>query len=332
MPERSLLWEILPPVIAFVVTMAAAPAIIKALTRLKMGQVISEDAPASHQTKANTPSMGGLIILIGLFAGWITALLMGADAKQFVPVMVLVLAYAALGAIDDYLTIRPRGNVRGISSKPKAAIQFLLAIAFVLFVCLSRPWGENEVVIGDTGVLSGWLYIIFAVLFVSGLANFVNITDGLDGLVSGLTVFACVPLTLMYSGVGAYPLFASLGAAALAFLWFNTNPARVFMGDTGSLAIGAALAGSAIVYNAETLAIIACLVFILDGLTSAIQWAVFKYTRIRTGTGRRVFKKSPIHHHFELSGWPEQTVVVRFWIIGIAAATAALMYTLATME
>ncbi len=332
MPERSLLWEILPPVIAFVVAMAVAPAIIKALTRLKMGQVISEDAPASHQTKANTPSMGGIIILIGLFAGWIAAAVWSPAARAGFPVVLLIFAYAALGAIDDYLTIRPRGSVRGISSKPKAAIQFLLAIAFVLFVCLSRPWGENVLVIGDTAVLSGWLYIIFAVLFVSGLANFVNITDGLDGLVSGLTVFACAPSALMYFGVGAYPLFASLGAASLAFLWFNTNPAKVFMGDTGSLAIGAALAGSAIVYNAEALVIIACAVFILDGLTSAIQWGVFKFTRIRTGTGRRVFKKSPIHHHFELCGWPEQTVVVRFWIMGIAAATAALIFTLWTMD
>ncbi len=314
--------------LAFVASMAVAPAIIKALARLKMGQVISEDAPASHQAKANTPGMGGIIILVGLFAGWIAALVWDPSTRVSIPVMLLVLAYAALGAIDDYLTIRPRGNVRGISSKPKAAMQFVLAIAFVLFVCLSRPWSENVLWVGGVTLLSGWTYVVFAVLYVAGLANFVNITDGLDGLVAGLTAIACIPVAVAISLHGPFPLTLPLGAAALAFLWFNTNPAKVFMGDTGSLAIGAMLAGLAVVAHLEVVVAIACAVFILDGLTTVVQWAVFKYTRIRTGTGRRVFKKSPIHHHFELSGWPEQTVVVRFWIVGVLAAVLALAYAL----
>lgn len=325
MPEEYVGWEFLPAFVAFVVAMVSAPAIIKALTRLKMGQVISEDAPASHQTKANTPSMGGLIILIGFFAGWTVALRSEINATFTGALMLLVLAYALLGAVDDYLTIRPVGAIRGISSKPKALMQFVIALVFVLYVCSARPANENALFIGHTAVLFGWPYIVLAALFISGMANFVNITDGLDGLVAGLTAIASASLLLtLYSDANF--IFAPLGAAALAFLWFNRHPARVFMGDTGSLAIGALFGGVAIVANAEVPIVIACLVFILDGLTSGIQWAVFKYTRIRSGTGRRIFKKSPIHHHFELSGWPEQKVVLVFWIFGILAAVAAFAY------
>jgi phospho-N-acetylmuramoyl-pentapeptide-transferase len=192
---------------------------------------------------------------------------------------------------------------------------------------------EPMLFISGKAIIGGWLYWAFAVVYLVAMSNFVNITDGLDGLVSGLTAIAATAFVVAASAVIPYgasylqpPIFVLMGfvGACVAFLWFNTNPAKVFMGDTGALAIGVALPAIAIVTHREVLMMVVGLVFILDGLSTALQWAVFKFTRITTGTGRRVFKKSPVHHHFELSGWPEQTVVVRFWICGILAALLGL--------
>ena len=333
----------MPFAVAFVVSMLFAPGVIGALKRRRVGQTISDDGPRSHQSKAGTPTMGGLIIIAGMLGGalavsWFFAkpensyLTNANDAKlvNLFAVLVLTLAYALLGLFDDYLTIHPMRGVRGIASKPKAAVQVLLATAFVMWLKDHTPGGFTPALfIGGVSVLGEWLYWAFCVVFIVGMANFVNITDGVDGLVSGLTAIAAaafvatVLLVPPHRGIDSATLVALLAAVAgacVAFLWFNTNPAKVFMGDTGSLAMGVALPAIAIVTHRELLMVVVGLVFVLDGFSTMIQWAVFKYTRITTGTGRRVFKKSPIHHHFELSGWPEQTVVVRFWICGVIAA------------
>lgn len=334
----------LPFGVAFVVSMLFAPGLIGALKRRRVGQTISVDGPESHQSKAGTPTMGGLIILGGvlggaLFTAWVfgkpenAGLTNAYDAKliDFFAVILLTLSYAVLGIVDDYLTIHPVRGVRGIASKPKAAAQILLAIAFVMWLGNHRPQGFTpSLEVGGVTILGGWLYYAFAVVFIAGMANFVNITDGLDGLVSGLTAIAVVAfvmtIVLIARGIEStslLALLASFAGACVAFLWFNANPAKVFMGDTGALAIGVALPAMAVVLHREVLMIVCGLVFVLDGVSTMIQWAVFKYTRITTGTGRRVFRKSPIHHHFELCGWPEQNVVVRFWICGVIAAVIA---------
>ena len=328
---------------AFIVSMLFAPGMIAALRRRRVGQTISEDGPESHLPKAGTPTMGGLIILAGILGGalamaWVfgkpeyAALTNSHDALllDLFAVLLLTLAFAALGIVDDYLTINPIRNVRGIASKPKAAAQILLAIAFVMWLAYHRPQGFTPTLeIGGVTILGGMLYWVFSVVFIVGMANFVNITDGLDGLVSGLTAIAATAFVLTivlippHRGIESatvLSLLAAIAGACVAFLWFNANPARVFMGDTGALAIGVALPAIAVVLHREALMIAVGLVFVLDGFSTVIQWAVFKYTRITTGTGRRVFRKSPIHHHFELCGWPEQTVVARFWIWGVIAA------------
>ena len=325
----------LPFVVAFAVSMIFAPGLIAALKRRNVGQTISEDEPQSHQSKAGTPTMGGLIILAGLLAGVLAVLWMckgGAvvHVEQVLAVVLLVIGYAIVGMIDDHLTINPIRGKRGIASKPKAAIQFLLAIAFVMWLMDLGPEVFTPFLhIGGPLALAGWTYWVFAVLFLTGMANFVNITDGLDGLVSGLTALAATAFVLIialvppHSGfehVGMMAVMMSVAGACVALLWFNCNPARVFMGDTGSLAIGVALPAVAILTHRELLMIVIGLVYIMEGVSTVIQWAVFKFTRITTGTGRRVFKRSPIHHHFEESGWPEQKVTVRFWILGIIAA------------
>jgi len=343
----------LPLLVAFLTVMVVAPGVIAALTRHKVGQTIQKDGPESHFSKAGTPTMGGIVILVGILVGLAAALfVMSRINPEFlyyndtdkpvaispygylIALLALVLGYAVVGLVDDYLTIKPIRGVRGIASKPKAAIQFILAACFVLW--LRHVGFEPVLYVAGKQLYFGETYWLLAAVFISGMANFVNITDGLDGLVSGLVAIACTGLafTLAFAYVvqGAIPVDALNGAAVLTpvilatigacvgFLWYNANPARVFMGDTGSLAIGVLLPGIAIIMHLEILMIVLGLVFVLDGFSTIIQWAVFKFTRITTGTGRRVFLKSPVHHHFELMGWPEQTVVVRFWICGVIAA------------
>lgn len=323
----------LPFFAAFVVATIFAPATIGMLKKRGAGQRISEDGPASHQTKEGTPTMGGLIIIAGILGGalafvWAVQGPMDrpqtALAHKLFAVLLLMVGYALLGMLDDYLTIRPQGGVRGIASKPKALIQIVMAALFVVWVaCQETP----ILYVGASGVLMGVGYCIFAVLYIVGFANFINITDGLDGLASGLAAIAAAAFCLIAFATNpsmelqsVMPLLWAAAGASIAFLWFNSNPAKVFMGDTGSLALGVVIPAVAILAHREVLMVVVGLVFVLDGLSTAIQWAVFKFTRITTGTGRRVFKKSPIHHHFEMSGWPEQQVVVRFWIIGALCA------------
>lgn len=331
----------LPFGVAFVVALAFGPGVIAMLRRRKAGQVISTDGPESHHAKAGLPTMGGLIIIAGILGAVLLYSVLDARwelvdreimrISDLAAVLLLMVGYGLVGMVDDYLTIRPVGGVRGIASKPKAAIQALLALAFILWLATHHAGGFlPALMVGNYTLLSGVPYWIFAGLMLVGMSNFVNITDGLDGLVSGLSAIATTVLTvcvLMLRGgiadqvdLTLVSLLPAISGACLAFLWFNANPAKVFMGDTGSMALGVALPAIAILMHREVLMIVICLVFVLDGLSSALQWAVFKFTRITTGTGRRVFKKSPIHHHFELSGWPEQTVVVRFWILGAVAA------------
>lgn len=333
--------------ISFFVTLIVLPRTIAVLRSLKAGQVIQKEGPETHAAKAGTPAMGGLVILFGFLVGsaWIIYKQMTIATAGLIPdrhlgamaaVLLLVLVYALIGVVDDWMTIKPKNGRRGIGSKPKFLLQFLASTLFVVWLVKSGQM-NTTVNLGTWFVVDlGWAYAPLAVLFITGMANFVNITDGLDGLAAGLTVILALALSLI---PGAFSLenmsfslmFIALAGACAAFLWFNFNPAKVFMGDTGSLAIGAAIPALAIIAKLEIPMIIAGMVFILDGLSSAVQWAVFKYTRITTGTGVRVFKMSPIHHHFELAGWPEQLVVIRFWILGgLFAALAVLFTTLRT--
>ncbi|MFQ3550037.1 MAG: phospho-N-acetylmuramoyl-pentapeptide-transferase [Armatimonadota bacterium] len=331
---------ILPFLIAFVVSMLFAPGVIASLKRQKLGQVISEDGPESHLSKAGTPTMGGIIILAGILAGVLFTVyvfnnpefIFSGELKKhdLLAVVILMLSYAVLGIIDDVRTINPVNGVRGIASKPKAVVQFLISAMFLVWVAFFRPEGFNaQLRAGDIVLLSGATYWIFSLIFMVGFINFVNITDGCDGLVSGLMAILCSamiycairfkPIWIADADLSLYPIFPAIVGGCLAFLWFNANPAKVFMGDSGSLALGAGVVAASILTHRELLLIICGSIFILDGLSSALQWAVFKITRISTGTGKRVFKKSPIHHHFELSGWAEPTVVIRMWILGIIA-------------
>jgi phospho-N-acetylmuramoyl-pentapeptide-transferase len=326
--------------IAFVV----GPAAIRWLTALRVGQVVRQLGPESHYGKAGTPTMGGVIIIAAATVS--TLLWARLDNPYTLLALVALLWMGAIGFLDDYLKVVQK-RTQGLVARYKliGQITFGLALGALLV------WHPISSYPGSfTGVpfLSDWgaafwppAFVLFVAIVVSGTSNTVNLTDGLDGLAAGLTAIVAVTfgivayvtgrvdtsryLGLFYlPGAGELSIFAvALAGAAIGFLWFNAHPAEVFMGDTGSLALGGAVGVMAILLKAEFLLVIAGGVFVMEGVSVILQTSWFKYTARRYGQGRRIFRMAPIHHHFEKLGWPETKVVVRFWILGILCAMLA---------
>lgn len=310
-------------------------AIIERLRRFKIGQTVRGDGPQTHLKKGGTPTMGGLLIILSV----IVSMILWQDLHSF-KVWVTLGAFAAFGIVgflDDYLKLREK-NSAGLSAHAKLIGQFAVAIAVVLVIYFSNesntalyvPFLKNPVL--DMGV---W-WIPFAVLLLVGESNAVNLTDGLDGLAAGLLIFVFGTLAALtyisgradYSGYLNIPYLPGAGeltvfclaalGACVGFLWFNAHPAEVFMGDTGSLSLGGVIATISLILKKELLILIIGGVFVLEAASVIIQVFFFKWK------GRRVFKMAPLHHHFELSGWPETKVVTRFWILGGLFAIIAL--------
>ena len=305
------------------------------LRAFQIGQMIRDDGPQSHLEKSGTPTMGGVLIL---FAMTISCLLWTRlDNIYFWIVPGITLSYGAIGFLDDYLKIT-RHNHRGLSGKRKLGLQLLIGslVGFFLWMdpafktTLAVPFLKN--VHPDLGI---W-YIPFAALVIAGASNAVNLTDGLDGLAIG-PVMICAATYLLFAYVsghlklahylqvayvpGSGELAVVCGAmlgAGMGFLWYNTYPAEVFMGDVGSLSLGGLLGGVAVVTKQEILLAIAGGVFVIEAVSVILQVASFK------ATGKRIFNMAPIHHHFELKGWAEPKVIVRFWIISIFFALMAV--------
>jgi phospho-N-acetylmuramoyl-pentapeptide-transferase len=309
--------------------------IIEALRKLKIGQSIRGDGPQTHLKKDGTPTMGGLMIIISVTLSMV--LWMDIESFKVWLAMGAFLAFGIIGFIDDYLKIKKR-NSEGLSVKWKLIGQFIISFAIVLILYfvekesseLYIPFIKKPVI--DMGVL----WIPFAVLLLVGESNAVNLSDGLDGLAAGLLLFVFGTLAIVtylsgradYSaylnipyieGSGELTVFclAALGAC-VGFLWFNSHPAEVFMGDVGSLALGGVIASLSIIIQKEILVLIAGGVFVLEATSVLIQVGVYKWK------GKRVFKMAPLHHHFEMSGWAETKVVTRFWILGGLFAMIAL--------
>jgi phospho-N-acetylmuramoyl-pentapeptide-transferase len=314
-------------VIAGVVSLLSGPAIIRLLISMKARQTIREDVPQQHQAKQGTPTMGGLIIFLGAAAGIAFSLLIikfryasAYDPKVW-PVLVLTLGSGLVGFIDDFLIAR-RGKNLGLKARQKLAGQFILAIGFVLWIVQLRTHDVTAIMLWDRAIDLGWAYYPLAVLLVVGMSNAVNLTDGLDGLVGGLAGVSMLTI----GAVAGHDLRFALAAVAYAvaggcvgFLYHNAHPAKVFMGDTGSLAIGAVVAGLAIAARQEVLVLLIGLIFVIEALSVILQVISFKTT------GRRIFKMSPIHHHFELSGWPETLIVKRFWLFQLFISAFVLI-------
>lgn len=290
---------------------------IAQLRRLSFQQRIREEAPAQHRGKAGTPTMGGILILASVVLTVAVAVRPLSDAALLA--LVAMIGYAAVGAADDLLAIRRRQNL-GLRARERLAVQIPLALLIGWYVMRRPDLGAGLVLPWIGRVELGWWYLAFAVLYVVGFANAVNLSDGLDGLAGGSVAiaagaYAAIALRLGHNEMAG--LAAAVAGASLGFLWFNAHPAAVFMGDVGSNALGAVLAAIAIITKTELTLLVVGMVFVLEAASVLLQVAYFKATG-----GRRLFRMSPLHHHFELSGWTETQTVTRVWLL---AAFAALL-------
>jgi phospho-N-acetylmuramoyl-pentapeptide-transferase len=297
-------------VVAFLIALVLYPIAIRTLQRMKSGQVIQSELPETHQRKAGTPTGGGIIFAaLGVVGGLLAAL---AGHGGVLPAVSGIVAGGVIGFADDQSKLRV-GSL-GIPARLKLPIQFLLALP-VAAIALSQG-GSHQYLLPSTP----WLLFPLAVIAIVGTANAVNITDGMDGLAGGLSVIAFAALVLLLPGApaGEKAVAMTLAGALVAFLIYNRHPARVFMGDTGALAIGYALAAMAVQQRFLVLLPLLALVFVLETLSVIIQVAYFKASH-----GRRVFKMTPIHYTFHHEGWSENRIALSFWGAGLVSALAA---------
>jgi phospho-N-acetylmuramoyl-pentapeptide-transferase len=322
---------------ALVVSLWAGPAVIRWLTRLKVGQSVRSDGPQTHLIKSGTPTMGGVLILLSVL---LSVLLWGDWDNRYIWLLLSVtLAFGAVGFVDDYKKVVYK-NPKGLSAKQKYFWQSLVALiaAWLMFHWADLPAHTDLVIpfMKNMVIELGPWFILMTYFVIVGTSNAVNLTDGLDGLAimpavlvsAALSVFAYLSGHSVFSdylnipyipGAGEVAVFgAALVGAGLGFLWFNTYPAQVFMGDVGALAIGAALGVMAVIVRQELVLVIMGGIFVIETLSVVIQVASFKMT------GKRVFRMAPLHHHFELKGWAEPKVIVRFWIITLILVLVGL--------
>ena len=313
------------------------PAVIRRLAQFKGGQPIRTDGPQSHFSKAGTPTMGGGLILMSVA---VSALLWGDLRNRYVWVVLAVLvAFGAIGWYDDWIKI-VRRDPNGLKSRWKYLLQSVFGLAAALFLYVTADTEAATTfffpLLKDVAIPLGVLFVAVAYFWIVGFSNAVNLTDGLDGLAilptvlvacalgvfayaSGNAVFSTYLQIPQIPGAGELVIIcAAIAGAGLGFLWFNTYPAMVFMGDVGALSLGAVLGTIAVIVRQELVLVIMGGVFVIETLSVMIQVASFKLT------GKRVFRMAPIHHHFELKGWPEPRVIVRFWIISVVLVLVGL--------
>ena len=312
------------------ISLLLGPTMIKRLNYLQIGQTIRTDGPESHLSKSGTPTMGGALILMSIF---VSALLWSDLTNHYVwTVLVVTFVFGSVGWVDDYRKVVEK-DTRGLPARWKYFWQSVagLGAAIFLYSVAASP-AETQLIVPffkEVAVDLGIFYIVLSYFVIVGSSNAVNLTDGLDGLAIMPTVLVGGALAVIayavgnvqfadylqlpyIEGAGELIVFcAALAGAGLGFLWFNTYPAQVFMGDVGALALGAALGVIAVIVRHEIVFFIMCGVFVLETVSVILQVASFKLT------GRRIFRMAPIHHHFELKGWPEPRVIVRFWIITV---------------
>lgn len=308
--------------IALLLTAGLMPVFIPLLQRMKFGQSIREEGPESHMKKTGTPTMGGLVFLIAIIlTAFGTAFLTDLLTVELMILLLVLFGYGLIGFLDDFIKVVLKRNL-GLTSLQKLIAQIIIAV--VSFLLLGMVEFDTGLVIPFTSVsieLSG-LYVLFIIFWLVGFSNAVNLTDGLDGLVAGTAsiAFAAFGVLAIRQDESAIALFTFIVAGALiGFLVFNKYPAKVFMGDTGSLALGGALAMVSILLKQELLLLLIGLVFVIETASVILQVGSFKLRK------KRIFKMSPIHHHFELSGWSEWKVVTVFWLVGLIAAIIAVV-------
>ncbi len=324
-------------VTALAMSLLIGPLVIERLSRYQIGQTVRDDGPESHFSKAGTPTMGGALIIIVIL---VTTLLWGELGNRYVwTVLLVTLAFGVIGWVDDYLKIS-RKDSRGLIARWKYLWQSLVGVGAALFLYLTAELpAETDLIVPffkDVAIPLGLGYIVLVYFVIVGTSNAVNLTDGLDGLAILPTVMVGAALGLIaylaghveFSAYLQIPYIPDAGelavfcgaliGAGLGFLWFNTYPAQVFMGDVGALALGAALGVVAVIVRHEIVLFIMGGLFVLETVSVILQVASFRLT------GKRIFRMAPIHHHFELKGWPEPRVIVRFWIITLVLVLVGL--------
>jgi phospho-N-acetylmuramoyl-pentapeptide-transferase len=324
---------------ALLISFILGPWLIERMRRIKLGQYIREEGPKSHQIKAGTPTMGGILINVAIL---IPTILWADIFNPYIWIILFVtVSYATIGFVDDYRKLAKKRNL-GLTPKEKLGAQFLVALLAALAIAYLPTLRNNYSTaitfpfVKDVVLTLGLLYIPFVMVVLVFSSNAVNLTDGLDGLAIGSTLVAAVTYTVLtyaaghariadYLRIAWVPQTGELAVfcgamvgASLGFLWFNAHPAEIFMGDVGSLSLGGAIGCLAVMIKQEILLVLVGGLFVVEALSVILQVASFKLT------GRRIFKMSPLHHHFELSGWKETKVVVRFWIIAVMFAMVAL--------
>ncbi len=305
--------------IAFLITVIGTPLIIPLLKRIKAGQSIREDGPQSHMVKSGTPTMGGVAIIGGVL---ITCLTAGETTRDMLIIIVAFVAYGVLGFLDDFVKVSMKRNL-GLTAKQKLALQILIAVGLAFYQSRVSVYGTTVFIpilnsYWDFGI---W-YIPFIAFVVVAMVNSVNLTDGLDGLASGVTLIVAFFLALVGSAYGfttTTVFCSSMAGACFGFLMFNRHPAKVFMGDTGSLALGGGIAAAAIMMNIELVIPIAGGVYVAEAVSVILQVVSYKTRK------KRIFKMAPLHHHFELCGWKETKVVAVFWIVTFLLCAVSLL-------
>ncbi len=328
--------DLLPLLVAFAVTAFLGPVFIPWLHKLKFGQEIREEGPKWHQKKSGTPTMGGIMFILGIGAAVLIVCLMAAfkgdfDAHTYgklILLYVIALGFGAVGFVDDYIKVVKKRNL-GLTPIQKLLLQLAMTVVYVVVVYFIEGDVDTSIHIPfmtTSLTLPIWLYIPFIMFVMLGTVNAVNLTDGLDGLASSVTFVVAlyfVVMGLAFSAVSS--LAAAVAGGMLGFLIFNHYPAKVFMGDTGSLFLGGAVAIMAIDTHTEIFLVIAGFVYFMETLSVIIQTSYFKYTKKKYGEGRRVFKMTPIHHHFEMCKWSEKKIVLVFSAVTLVLCIAAFM-------
>jgi phospho-N-acetylmuramoyl-pentapeptide-transferase len=320
-------------VVSFAVSALPGGWIIRLLQRLGARQTVSEDAPVQHAAKQGTPTMGGLLILLGLTVTTLGYAAVNPGRVEPLALLSLTLAFGAIGFLDDYLKTT-RGKNLGLTSRQKLAMQIVFAAGFMVWLRLTAiPDRTTQIAFGSWLALDfGAVYYLLGVLFIAGMSNAINLADGLDGLAGGISTLLALALAAAIRGgteaQGMWLFAGAVSGGCAGFLWYNAHPAQVFMGDTGALALGAGLAGLAMLGKAEAAAQGIFLVPYAVALSVVIQVTAFKYRRRRYGLEyaktHRVFRRTPLHHHFEELGWKETKIVLRFWLATALCAAVTL--------
>ncbi len=320
--------------ISFILAVVWGPLLIRILRHYRIGKRIRIDGPRTHLSKMGTPTMGGLMIVVPVVLITIALNIYNLLGQTLIGFSMLVplaamLAYALIGALDDIAGVRGIRNGEGYQARRKIVWEIAVAVVIAVMMKVLPLQYAGEVFLPwvDEPIELGWVWVPIAAFVILSSANAVNLTDGLDGLAGIIVASACVALGIVALLQGQFYLIRfcfTIVGACFAFLWFNAHPAQMFMGDTGSLALGATIGTVALMTGQWLLLPVIALIPVAEVISVVLQVAYFKYTRRKYGRGRRLFKMSPLHNHFELLGWSETQVVQRFWIVGLLAAMAGV--------